>query len=591
MDMMRENTYLPHKNITYSKYSSGGGSNLHTSDKKAVSTLAMILLIIVSAVLGGLITYLFTVGAFVLVPGSTVTINNIYFDKQNAESFKIEVLNPSFSSANVTLNRIAIAIGANPTLYDVITTDPSIENGTVISKGTIMNVTCYRILKDGINTTWGEIVGNFPGQDVTINIFAPPFPASNFVVTLPYVKLEVTETDFDSEFSFEKFNITINNNPSSEIDLEVTDIAVSGTSLSRTDITPQPPEEIAINTSILFMCNADWHSLANSTIKIFTAEGYVYSKFVSLSTTDAAVQNAVFDVNNTDYFDVTVFNSPTSSKFVNVTRIVAILDNGTNINQTYSPIGIIPNSTATLRVDWPWKQYRERTITVAAFFLQDFQTVGFSTTTPPAIIIKVLNEDQAFSLTDKQHFNITLQNHESSVDAINVTYILVKETGQKINGTNSEPPMPYGPISPGQSASLYGNITDWSSRAGTNLTIAVVILTNTTSTSHTFEFIFRLPLAELRITNVTHFETNYLNITVQNPSQSVGNLTISAVNITLQNQTQLQPQTFTPDQITVAPGGESFLICAFDWQQHLGENIKITVATAQGVQTTTEVTV
>jgi len=339
------------------------------------------------------------------------------------------------------------------------------------------------------------------------------------------------------------------------------------------------------------MCNTDWHTLANSTIKIFTAEGYVYSRFVSLPTTEATIQNAIFDANNTDYFNVTVSNSPTSSTFVNVTRLVTILDNGTNINQTYSSVGIIPNSTATLRFDWPWKQYRQRTITIAAFFLQDFQTEGFSTTTPPAIIVNVLNEDQAFSLTDKQHFNITLQNHESSVDAINVTYILVKDTGQKINGTDSEPPMPYGPISPGQSVSLYGNITDWSSRAGTNLTVAVVILTNTTSTSHTFEFRFRLPLAELSITNVTHFETNYLNITVQSPSQSVGNLTISAVTITLQNQTQLQPQTFTPDQITVAPGGESFLICAFDWQRHLGENITITVATAQGVEAATQVTV
>ena len=62
------------------------------SNLKAVSTLAIIFLMIISAIIGGLLSYMFTIVLFSSIPEkTTVTITDVYFDKENARSFKISL--------------------------------------------------------------------------------------------------------------------------------------------------------------------------------------------------------------------------------------------------------------------------------------------------------------------------------------------------------------------------------------------------------------------------------------------------------------------------------------------------------------------
>ena len=78
-------------------------------DVKAVSTLAAILLIVISLIIGGLLSYMFTIAFYVEIPEeTTVLVTDVYFEKENARSFKIGVLNPSFSPTNATITRIGI---------------------------------------------------------------------------------------------------------------------------------------------------------------------------------------------------------------------------------------------------------------------------------------------------------------------------------------------------------------------------------------------------------------------------------------------------------------------------------------------------
>ena len=130
--------------------------------------------------------------------------------------------------------------------------------------------------------------------------------------------------------------------------------------------------------------------------------------------------------------------------------------------------------------DWSWKEYRGKSINVTVYFLQDFETETYITETPAPVIVKVLNE-KVFDLRDAEHFNITLQNHPSSLKAINITQIIAEKPNgaiEIINGTASEPQLPYGPIEPGQAMTFHCTIADWTVNAGKSLTLTVYALTN-----------------------------------------------------------------------------------------------------------------
>jgi hypothetical protein len=569
---------------------------LHASNKKAVSTLILILLIAVAAIIGGLVTYMFTIAAFVDIPeGTTVTITNIYLDKQDASSFKIGVLNPSFSPANATITRIAVGLKGASELYDIVETDPAIENGIIIPKGESLNITCFEVQKDGANVTWGKVAGDFAGESIIVYLFSSDAQAANMETILPYAKIDISETVFDSSVSFGEFNATLMND-NSEINLTINQMIVSGIELTENNVSPNLPVDIGINESIHFAFNASWYPImsTNTSLTVYTSEGYVFSQNLQLPGVFVGIQNVAFDKDATDYFNVTIYNLEQSANYANVTEIVGTLENETTIEQDYPSIGITPNSTETFKFNWTWKEYRGKNIDFTAYLLQDFETAPFTGTTPASIIVKVLNENETFDLKDKEHFNITVQNHGSSLEAINVTGIAVKETGEVINGTMANPKLPYGPIEPRAAEQFNCGITNWTNYAGESLTLTVYVVASETLEEQSFEFVFTLPAAELNITGVTRTEmgaTKYLNITARALDYSVWNLTISEIKITLQNQSVVLEQTFFKDQIIITPSSEAILLCAYDWIEYPPENITITVITAEGIEASWQGTV
>jgi len=553
---------------------------------RAVSRIIIIILMIISAIIGGLITYIFTIASYVEIPkGTTITITDVFMDRENATAFKVGVLNPSFSLGDATITRIAVSIKGETQLYDIVETEPSIENGIAVPKGTILNITCSKVRKDDFNFTWGRFVGEFAGKTLIVHVFSSDSPAANKEVDSPFVKLNITDTDFDSKVSFRRFNITIRNDENSEINLTINGITIPGVSVEA--ISPGLPYTITKDPAV-FRFNGSWHGIEKTVITISTEEGYSFSKEVELSKAYTIIQNVIFDEDYTDQFNVTVFNLAESTNYVNVTKITCTIQNGTAIERNYPSEGIIINSTRVFKFDWIWTEYRGKNVNVTAYLLQDFETDTFTKLTPPPIILKVLNEKEVFDLKDKKHFNITLQNHQSSLEAINLTKITVKETGEVINGTKTNPQLPYSSINPAQSMPFYCNITtiNWTNQAGKNLTLIIEAKSKTVG-NFTSEFVFALPAAKLDIINVMRTEmgaTKYLNITVKNSEYSLWNLTLSKVKITFQNQIVPLEQTFPKDQILIHPNSEAILLCVYDWEKQPPENITISVITSEGIE-------
>ncbi|MCS7125173.1 MAG: hypothetical protein NZ932_07175 [Candidatus Bathyarchaeota archaeon] len=550
-------------------------------EMRGLSTIALILLVALSAIVGGLISYAFTIVYYTKIPEeTTLAITGVQINPENISSFSVSILNPSYSPTDATVSRIAVSLKNRTQLYEVVETSPSIKNGLKIQKGESVNVTCLKIRKDNMNVTFGEFAVTFAGEKILVHVFAEESPAANMEATIPYVKLDIA-AEFDPRISFKKFNITLTNNPSSEINLTVTEILVPGVTIEgmAPDLGTQPIM-VARGKSTSFRFNGSWYGLAKTVLCVSTLQGYVFRKEVEIKAVRAMVQNVNFDVDCPDHFNVTIYNLPGSAGYVNVTRIECRLDNGTALSPLdCGAVMLLPNSTRTFTFRWNWRGYRGRNVTVEAYFTQEFAEV-FVAKTPSPIIVKVLNS--TFSLLDKGHFRVVILNHASSLQAVNVTKFMVKKTGEVL-------PIANGLINPGynKAFSCAFNWARFLSSYGRSLELTVYAVATQTLEEYKFDFSFVLPVAELDIMTVNHVViggTGYLNLTVKNFGYSIWNLTLAKIVIVVQGLSEPLEYTFPKNHVIIRVGDETVLLCPFHWQKYMDKSVTVSVITEESVE-------
>ncbi len=354
-------------------------------DLKGLSTLMIILLIIIAAIIGGIISYAFTIAAYVRVPErTTLVITGFYFDKENATSFKISVLNPSYSPTDATINGIALSLKGENQLFYVARSEPSFEKGLVIPSGESLNITCSGIIKDYTTVSFGEFIGEFAGKSIIVHIFSSYSSASNIEATLPFVKLNIT-ADFNPQVSLKKFNVTLTNDANSEVNLTVNAVSVSDIAVE--EMTPNvnaQPVTILKGEALLINFNGSWQGVNKTTIRVSTKQGYVFRKEAALPRVYAEIKDVSFNESDTSHFSVTIFNSAESAIPVTVNKIVCTLENGTALTFNALSVSISPNSEETITLDWNWEEYRGKEVEVVAYFAQDFETEPYTATTPTA---------------------------------------------------------------------------------------------------------------------------------------------------------------------------------------------------------------
>jgi len=353
------------------------------ADLKGLSTLMVILLIIIAAIIGGIISYAFTIAAYVKVPeGTTLVITGVYFDKENVTSFKLNILNPSYSPTDATIYGVALSLKGENQLFYVAKTEPPIENGVVIPSGESLNITCSGIIKDDTTVSLGEFVGEFAGKAIIVHIFSSDSSASNVETTLPFVKLNIT-ADFNPQVSFKKFNLTLTNDANSEVNLTINAVTFSEIEVDKMmpNVKAQPVTVLK-GESLLINFNGSWQGVNKTTITVFTQQGYIFRKEMELPRVYAKIKGVSFNENDTDHFSVTIFNSAESNIPVTVNKIICTLENGTARTFNAFSVSIPPNSEETITLDWNWEGYRGKEVEVAAYFVQDFETEPYTATTP-----------------------------------------------------------------------------------------------------------------------------------------------------------------------------------------------------------------
>jgi len=563
--------------------------------KRSVSFLELIMLLLGAMVFGALLSYLMVMVRYYNMPENTtmLVVKDVVFPIYNANYFNVTILNPSNSISDVNITAILLRVKGENTVYQINDTDPSLPFELKI--GVEQNFKC--------KSNWSILAG----KTVEVEPVAENTLTTKYTLPVPSIRLKIS-TNFERQVqeSIEYFDVTIENlQPTPLINLTITDIHLQlYASVFRLNSSPPLPFVLEPNQAKTFRCEFNWEGLLglNVTIIVKTAEGYESTyEAINLPGASPYIADVNFNYDDVSRFNLTIINSERSTSTVYITKINLTLSSGEEeaIKTTWplnvSPLPVPPNKSATLVCLWNWSFRREELVTVKVYTKQGF--VMYRTfRTPSYVALKVLNETSVFNLKDKEHFNLIIQNHGSSLESVNVTKIVVKQANDTLDSSRVNPQLPYGPISPGNNVTFTCNY-NWKiffENYGKNLTLTIYVTSILSQKVYSFDFHFNLPVVELKVTavNCSMIDgSRYLNLTVRNAEYSIWNLTLTKVVIIVQGLADSLEYVFPRDQIIVGVGETFTMLCPFDWQKYQGKNITITVVTVELIEASTSYTI
>lgn len=225
-----------------------------------ISKLILILLLLISAIVGAVLTYMWTEGyyqsiGFRILETATVTITNVAFDSQDPTFFNVSILNPSISPSSVTVTRIMVST-EDEILHSVTAVTPPLPITLSINKS--------KTFKCVWNWT------DYTGEDIKVHVVVADGSGSNLEKTTPLVKLTITDVVFDSTISLTSFNVTVQNSASSAIDVDVTGIIVNVNEITQEiNVTnPELPYTLTKDSTVTFVCSWNWTSYQGMTADV-----------------------------------------------------------------------------------------------------------------------------------------------------------------------------------------------------------------------------------------------------------------------------------------------------------------------------------
>ncbi len=539
-------------------------------DVKAVSAVIVILLILISAIIGGLFSYVWVMSNYYLESSKTsLAITEAVFPIDHGDYFNITVLNPSHSASDTNITAIYLTVEGNLTLLNVTSTEPALP--VPIARASFQTIKC--------DFFWSL----FAGKTITAHITGENGSGDAFDVQTAFVGLEAT-ADFNATESSKYFNVTVTNDKDSAINLTLSKVYFNYLlEIPETEIPDVAPNStIANGTSIAFTVFHDWTNFVNPVVRVRTLEGYIADSPANASASmNLFIANVTFNNMNSNQLNLTVTNTDESSTLVDLSEIVLTYDNGTTLNLTTTNPSLFPhridvNSTVTLTFDWSWMNYRDQNLTITAYTKQGFVTSPRTVKTPPPVIYEITVT--TFNLNNTSSFLVNVTNTPSSNDSITVTEVRLNE-----NSTSFTTQI----LLPGEEKEFNCTGIDWTSLRGTtvtltvNTTIALVVSQNVT-----------LPAVDLMILDPM-FGTSgdgfkYVSVTLLNSAFSIQNVTITQILFVTQNKTDTIDGTislpqFAPDGYFLARGTSVTFRCPWNWNLYPSQNLTITLQTSDGL--------
>ena len=251
-------------------------------DVKGVSKLILIILLLLSFVIGALLSYVWTMGfyapqEFNLPKGGNISIEGVSFLAQDTSYFNLTVLNPSYSTSSVELTKITARTMNDNRLHEVNETVPFLPY--TLEHGNSVTFRCY--------WNWADYSGiQLPFASTLVQVLVDIQDGSGATFTLkePVVSFSISEVAFNSAID-NHFNITVVNQQTSATYVNVTSISVNVTGITADMITPTLPYGLAPGSEpATFRVAWYWLNYQNKTviIGVHTQQGYVDYRTVTL---------------------------------------------------------------------------------------------------------------------------------------------------------------------------------------------------------------------------------------------------------------------------------------------------------------------
>jgi hypothetical protein len=329
----------------------------------AISKLLFILLLLLAMIIGSIFSYLFVIGYYInldiRVPeNTTLSVTDVNLNMQNTETFTITILNPTYSPTEAKITEISVATQDNK-VHKILSVDPQLPYE--LDKGQ----------EETFNCVWNW--GDFTSETLKVIVLIEDGSGAVYEIETVSVELRITAVIFATADT-QHFNVTINNPEGSASDLNVTKITVTmenGTDFQIREITPSIPKMLLVDTYNTFKCSWNWtyYRGMNATINVYTSQGYAFHRTETTpNPAQLSITDAVFDVSNVTFFNITVKNSENSIVSANLTLVEILFSNGTTLEVSVEspdlPYTLPIGDTVTLKCLWDWVDNREVTIAI-----------------------------------------------------------------------------------------------------------------------------------------------------------------------------------------------------------------------------------
>ena len=552
-------------------------------NKKAVSTIILIILILCSAVFGALLSYMWVMGNFYLEPETVdLVITNVDFPVDHADYFYVTVMNPSHSSSGTNITEIYFTVEGDNTLYQVTNTSPE-SLPILLEKGTSKTIRCVP------DENWGQ----FAGKTIAVHMSATNASGAEASAETKFVKLEVA-TSLNATVSCKQFNVTIRNNPQSAINLTLTNIEIDRVPIENASLLPDDqnvtfPINLFNGTSVSLRCLYNWEHFKDPKIRVETAEGYYAEASTNATATILLlITNVVFNETKPGELSITVSNSQYSSTPVDISDIVLTYRNGTqdqqyHINGTLTIPQFVPyyrlgigNTTTFNHCIWNWTNYRDQNVTITMNVKQGFTPASETRKTPQPVVFKI--KEVNFNLTDTSHFLVTVANMPCSLQNITIATIKVNETDIALNQT----------VNIGEEE-IFNCTFDWANFRGEEVNITAY----TSDGLYAPPINITLPSVDLKIlVNEHDFAKSaegilYVNVTIMNTLFSNRTVKITQIIFKTENTTTsidgaLTKPALVPNGYILIVGANVTILCPWNWTLYPNQDLTITVQTAEG---------
>jgi len=405
--------------------------------------------------------------------------------------------------------------------------------------------------------------------------------------------------NFDAFTSVEYFNLTVGNSAQSVLNLTLSDVSLFGTQVTA-NVTPTLPYVLSKGQNVMFKVSYNWEIFRtyNVTVTVKTAEGY-QAQYVTqkLSGAVLSVQSVNFDDKDTSYFNVTVKNSADSTATPIPSRVNLTRQDNTTITLSTPTLLIVnpvlPNRTLSIKCFWDWNAHRNETVTVRVYTRQDFTPATVTFRTPHAALWNMTSV--VFDLDHPYYFLLNVTNLQTSLQNVTVTGISVTNGTKTITINQTTPGLPD-LLGIGEPPRTFNCTFAWAAFRGRNVTITIsaqgglTLSTSASIASVKLQLLGDTPVFGDLVIPPSNITIPFLNVTISNSNNSVMNVTINRIVITVGNKTfEIDGSLSNPifqNGYVLRTGQTITIICAWNLFSHVptGSKMTVTVYTVEGVQ-------